>query len=384
MKKYCLIVLLLLSATSYSQSLDFLNHSINGRVEFLENVWIQNVKDPWITWQKLSSRVDFRWYPSDEISAHIGWRNMLHYGTLVSITPGYADLLNQDEGYFDLTFDVDKASSYALISNFDRFNFKYSSGNFGMQIGRQRINWGVNLVWTPNDIFNIFSIYEFDYIERPGCDAVRLEYFTGFASSMEFAWKIDKDEKVTWAGMYRFNELEYDFQVIGGMMKDDVVLGGAWSGYISDAGFNGEFSYFHPKNNFEDEQGILVFSAGGNYMFENGIYVHGAMLFNSNGTTEKAGMGSMFAAQDISAKNLTRAKYSIYGESYYMLTPLIKLQCAGILNPSDNSYYISPSVDISVSNDVQLLLIGQLFYGNDGTEFGDYGKLVFGQLKWNF
>ena len=56
-----------------------------------------------------------------------------------------------------------------------------------MRIGRQRINWGVNLAWNPNDLFNAYSLIDFDYQERSGVDAIRFQYYTGEMSSIEFA-----------------------------------------------------------------------------------------------------------------------------------------------------------------------------------------------------
>jgi len=41
-------------------------------------------------------------------------------------------------------------------------------------------------------------------------------------------------------------------------------------------------------------------------------------------------------------------------------------------------------VNISLTDNVDLMLMGQLFWGDDGTEFGDYGKFWYIRLKWSF
>ena len=38
----------------------------------------------------------------------------------------------------------------------------------------------MNLVWNPNDLFNAFSFVDFDYEERPGSDALRIQKYTGY------------------------------------------------------------------------------------------------------------------------------------------------------------------------------------------------------------
>jgi len=81
--------------------------------------------------------------------------------------PLFLDLFDYDPGYFDLTKVWADGKSYVFVSTFDRANIEYTKGNFEAMVGRQRVNWGINTVWTPNDIFNSFSYFDFDYEERP-------------------------------------------------------------------------------------------------------------------------------------------------------------------------------------------------------------------------
>ncbi len=90
---------------------------------------------------------------------------------------------------------------------------------FQVTLGRQRINWGQTFVWNPNDIFNAYSYFDFDYIERPGSDAVRLQYFPSSSSVAEFAVKVDDENDITAAGLYRFNKWGYDIQFLAGLCQ---------------------------------------------------------------------------------------------------------------------------------------------------------------------
>jgi hypothetical protein len=271
-----------------------------------------------------------------------------------------------------------------LLTSFDRLNVKYALDNWEFNLGRQRINWGIDFVWTPNDIFNSFSYFDFDYEERPGCDALKIEYYTGMASSLQVAASLNHDRKLTAAVMYRFNKREYDFQLMAGQMINDLVAGGGWSGDIAGGGFRGEFSYFRSFENFSDTTGQLVASIDGDYTLNNGLYLHASLLYNSTGTTGNAGGFNMLDMRNISVKNYTLARYSVFGEMAYPVTPLIRADLAAMYNPCDHSVFVGPSVDISLTDNIYLLLIAQLFYGADGTEFGDYGKFWYLRLKWNF
>ena len=102
-----------------------------------------------------------------------------------------------------------------------------------LTLGRQRINWGVNLAFNPNDLFNAYSLVDFDYQERPGADAVRFQYYTNELSSFETAIQFGKslDSSVI-AGLWKINKWEYDFQFLIANFYSDFVLGTAWAGNL--------------------------------------------------------------------------------------------------------------------------------------------------------
>ncbi|NOX18086.1 MAG: hypothetical protein GXO87_07375 [Chlorobi bacterium] len=355
-----------------------------GYLQNMQSVWAQKHSgETWIS-GGITNRFDFALYPNDNFTVNLGLRNLLDYGNIVRLTPGYSDFVSRDDGWIDLTKKWSDGNSYVFYSSIDRLNIFYSSDNVELQAGRQRINWGVNLVWTPNDIFNSSSYLNFDYVEKPGSDALRAQYYLGISSSLQFVYKLDAEKKVSAAAMFKFNEWDYDFQLFAGQMKDDIVFGGGWSGNLYDANFSGEITYFRDKDNFSDSVGVLVSSLGGTYSFENGFYLHGEFLFNSGGTTGKAGGILNLFTQPYDAKNLSPAKYSLFGELSYPVTPLIRADVSAIFNPSDKSFYVGPFVDISLSQSVYLLLAGQFFSGSEGTEWGDFGEFYFLRVKWSF
>jgi hypothetical protein len=378
-------VLIIFSINLHSQEKER-NWRLNGHLQTLQNLWVPPASSQWQTMTSINNRLDFRWYPGNSFSFHAGVRNNMNLGQMVQLYyPYYAELSTREEGFFDLTRLWVSDSSYYFYSNIDRLNVKWKKGKFEATAGRQRINWGINLVWTPNDIFNSFNYFDFDYVERPGCDAVLMEYFTGATSSVQFGFKMDADHEITSALMYRFNRWNYDFQAFGGVMTKDMVIGAGWSGDVKGAGFTGEMSYFHPYENFSDTSGIFEASVSANYTFKNSLFINGSYLYNSAGTKGPAGYGTVLSLYaDISAKNFTRAKHSIYAGVGYPVTPLIRADLAGILNPNDKSGFVGPSIDFSLSKNVSFLIIGQVFWGDEMTEFGDYGSLYYMRLKWNF
>ncbi len=361
-------------------------YTLNGYLEGMGTVWIQDFDRQWYTMSTITNRLDFRWYPHQNLDIHIGMRNIINFGQMVyEFYPHYHDVAVFDFGWADMTYSLVNDSSVFMFTNFDRANIRYNKGNFETIIGRQRINWGLNMVWNPNDIFNTYNYFDFNYIERPGCDAIRVQYYTGMVSSIDAGFKVDHRGKITGAAMYKFNHWNYDLQFLGGYMTGDVVLGTGWSGQIHGAGFSGELSYFHSAENFGDSTGEIVASIGFNYAFRNGLRLDFSTLLNTAGTTGPAGIGpALIVRREISAKTFSRARHTLFGSATYQVSPLILATLAGMWNPNDKSTFVGPSIEFSLTQNISLLGLAQIFIGNPGTEFGGYGSMYFLRLKWSF
>ena len=388
MKRGCIVALFFIIATLSGKSQQ--KFSMQGYVKSMQTLMAPEenelFEDDVFSDNLIHNRFNFRYYTSDKVTMALEVRNRFLYGEITKMIPDYGKVLDKDGGYLDLSKTIASGNGYVLHSMIDRAYVDYVDGNFQARVGRQRINWGINLVWNPNDIFNTMNYFDFDYEERPGTDAIKLQYYTGVASSAELVYEAAESwEKSAIAGMYRMNKWGYDWQVLGGYMKEDYVLGAGWSGHIDKAGFRGEATYFRNSNNFADTTGQLVASVSADYMFPSSFYLHGGMLYNSEGTTGNAGRGGMFLAnQDLSVKTLSPAKTSLFFQTSYQITPLLTGDMSAIVNPHDKSWFIMPKITYSLSNNISTLLTGQVFSGDNGTEFGGFGKIYYLRIKWSF
>ncbi|MCP5064382.1 MAG: hypothetical protein GY936_18225 [Ignavibacteriae bacterium] len=380
MKTIYISIFLLIYSISIAQS----KFELNGYLQNMQTVWAPNQVGSWFFQNSMSNRFNFTYYPSDNITVNASLRNIFDYGQFVSLIPNYNETATLDAGYFNFTKKITSNNSVILYSNIDRLNLLFSKENYEIQIGRQRVNLGMSMVWTPNDIFNSSSFLNFDYVEKSGSDAIRVQYYTGVASSVQLVTKLNHKEEISAAAIIKLNEWNYDFQFLTGIMEDDYVIGGGWAGQIKDIGFTGEFTYFRDKNNFQDTTGIVISTVGANYTFSNSLSLQAEFLYNSNGRTDKVVNTNNLFSLEYSAKNLSPAKYSLFGQIAYPITPLISGSLSSIFNPSDNSFFLNPSVEISLNEDVYLLTSGQFFFGDEFTEWGDYGQFYYLRLKWNF
>jgi hypothetical protein len=349
-----------------SQSSPFSGMRLTGYVKYMNTVSFDEFDSPWLTDNLLHNRLNFRWLLNDNLTLNAGMRNRVIYGDYVRLIPGYDVMISHDDGYLDfLTNNIWSNQSAILTTTFDRFYMEYRQNNLSVSLGRQRINWGQSFAWNPNDIFNVYSFFDFDYEERPGSDALRVRYYTGFASAAEFAMKIDGDNNITAAGMYRFNTRGYDFQVLGGIMGDtDYVAGGGWSGTISDMGFTGEVSYFHPQTNAADSSGVLLVNTGLNYMFPNSVLLNFEAIYNGYfDHIDLAGFTDIYF-MPLSVKTISFSKFSWFGQVAYPLHPLLNASLAMMYLPSlGDGYFVMPSLEYSASDNMDISVLGQRFSG---------------------
>ena len=383
--KKILVILLILFAGSQVKAQKAHMLTATGFVEYLNTTWAPEQTSRWTNLSGIYNRLDLHWYPAKSLKFSAGIRTNFNFGPMMAdFYPYYTDALVKDYGWLDMNFNLAKDTSYLLYTNIDRLYMKWTLQEFELTIGRQRINWGLNLIWNPNDIFNTYNYFDFDYVERPGSDAVLIQYYTSDLSSLQLAAKLDHNNQLTAALMYKFNVHNYDIQFLGGLMEEDMVLGIGWAGQIQSVGFTGEVSWFKNLDRFADTTGQLVASVSANYTFSNQLYVNGSFIYNSAGTTEPAGMGAFFLVGNMNPKTLTLSKFDMFGEVSYPVTPLIKADVSCIYNPNDNSVFAGPSLDFSLTENLDLFMMGQLFFGKQQAEFGDYGQMYYLRLKWSF
>ena len=376
-----IIIIFLVSTTNL---LSQFNYDINGYLQNMQTTWSPKTGKNTFLSNSINNRINFAIYYSEKLTIRSSIRNIFDYGQFVNTIPNYQASAVRDNGYLDLTKKILSGNSYILYSNIDRLNMTLTLDKLEIELGRQRINWGINPVWTPNDIFNSASFINFDYVEKPGSDALRMQYYFDYASSLELVGKINSYEDLTFASKFQISLWDYDFQFIGGISKYDYIFAGGWSGNISGAGFTGELTYFNDRNKARKHENILVSSIGSNYMFSNSLFIACEFLYNSSGKEGKSGFNNNIFDLDYSAKNLSPSKYSVFGQIQYPITPLINFSLAAIINPSDKSFFLSPATEFSLNEDVFLLITGQFFIGDNFTEWGEFGEFYFMRLKWNF
>jgi hypothetical protein len=361
------------------------------------------------------NRLNFAYYPNKEFTVIVEMRNRIFLGSSVKTIPNYEELIDNNNDFFDLSYNMVNNDQMVINLMFDRLYVQWVKNNWEVKLGRQRINWGVNLAWNPNDWFNAYSFFDFDYEERAGSDAVRATYYTGVASSIEVAAKIaDSPDNFVAASMYKTNKSNYDIQFLGGLAQGDLALGTGWAGNLGQASFKGELSYFIPviettaNTNFltnpingdyildgnanrikESDRypSMLLGAISIDYSFANSLYVNGSVMYSTIGSFDANLFGISLEQQfgGFTVRDLSPYPWSSFVQATYQISPLLFAGGAVMLYPGTNNFFINPFLTYSLVQNLDIDLVAQVFYGdNQNGSYDAISKSLFVRTKWSF
>lgn len=341
--------------------------TVKGYLSNMQSAAFEDIKEDWINDNLLHNRLNFRFYTGSSVTFALEVRNRLFTGDMVRENPDYSDLMGSDMGWIDMTWNIVNEHTLLFNTTIDRLWFDLSGNNYQVRIGRQRINWGQTFVWNPNDIFNAYSYFDFDYAERPGSDAVRLQLYPSFSSTVELAVKVNSDDDITAAGLFRFNRWGYDIQFLGGYVNsEDLVAGAGWSGAFGSTSFRGEISWFQPVENFSDTTGTGLFTIGLDRSFMSNSMIQLQVMYCNN-PVDYTDFASFYTGS-LSAKDLAFSEFSLFAGATIPATPLFNIGVSGIYYPELKGFFAGPTIDLSLAGNVDFSFFWQYFNAELGAE----------------
>ncbi len=331
---------------------------------------------------RLQNRLNVRWDASPNLTFNWQMRTRLFAGDPVREFPQYAEVIDTDDGIVDLSWMAIQRDSWLLHHVPDRLYAEWQADDWDIRVGRQRVNWGVNMITNPNDIFNIYSLYDFDYPERPGSDAIRIQRHLDFTSRIELAVSPGRRSRDSVAALlYAFDFNGYDMQVIAGYYREGFTAGAGWAGNLRGAGIKGEIMYYADIDSGEEGRDTNFIAAlSVDYMFENSLFVVAEVLYNRAGGREDFTL----LAEQLRPDNPSFSTYQATTQFTYPIHPLLDGSLAAIWYPDESALFLSPSLTWSVTQDLDFRILGQFFAGGSGSVFADAGTLVTASLTYNF
>jgi len=305
-------------------------------------------------------RLNFRMDINEKFTVYAGMRNRIFAGNITGANPFLGEQLKSiSDDLLPLSVLWHERPNYAFHSTLDRLYTEWNTGKWNIRVGRQRVNWGKNMAFNPNDLFNVYNFLDFDYEERPGSDAVRIQYYTGFASGIDVVAKGGKNkEEIGLGARWFFNTNEYDIQLIGGLSFGDLALGAGWSGYIKNMGWKGELTWFSPAWDAERKQAFSA-TTGIDHSLGKGWLMYVSYLYNSD--VPEVNPSLLDPNRLLTARSIFPFKHNTLTQFSYSITPLVTASAAMIYSANENHPIIlNPGFQISMAENWDLDLIGQV------------------------
>ncbi len=394
LNKYFLICLLFLGDISWSQTNKesfWKDHfDFKGYVKYMPSVFLIHTPQVVSLQNNLfHNRLELSSFISEVVTVKLDVRNRFFFGEYVKSFPNFGQFIKQSNrsanGYDDyLSWLVLDSEQAVIHSTIDRFYVHFSKGKWDITLGRQRINWGINTIWNPNDIFNTYSFTDFDYEERPGSDALRVQYATGPTGSIEFAARLFTDiDYISMGSIWRFNKWNTDFQVISGVLHQDIVLGLGWSTYFGNNGCKGEMSYFINYTDTANSRHQFVGTLSWDYMLDNNGLVSVGFLYNHLGVTSLSS-SSIFAIQP-TARMLYPYRYTLLVGYMQPIKEIISLSINALYSPGEShSLFVSPSFQYLINENWDISFVSQIALGMENNEFKSPLQVFFLRFKLSF
>jgi len=374
--------------------LSFLVINLYAQEEEKKDVWNVNgyIKElPYISFDRnfanvyatniIHNRFNVKWTPNAKFSGASEFRTRLFWGDDVRATPNFSEQMRNRNEQVDASITWFESENAAMITNIERFWLEYKTTRMAVRAGRQRINWGIATTWNPNDIFNAYNFLDFDYEERPGSDAVKLQYFINDLSNVDMAVSPSfSNGNTVGAARYFFNKNNYDWQFNAGWYHTDFTVGAGWAGSIGEAGFKGEMQYFTSGNSSSSQFNAVV---EGDYMFSRGWYLNGSFLWNNQGLTEPVADWTTVSF-NLSPRNLMPTAYNVLLSTTKEITPLLSGSLGVVYTPGTHIMIVLPSFQYNVSDRWDINLVWQSFYADMNDSFQAVTHRIFLRAKWSF
>lgn len=335
----------------------------------------------------LHQRFNIEYRPSSQLRFAAALRNRFYTGDSLRID-GFAQQVGSDGGVVDLTTNWLERGDLLATSTLDRFYVDWQSNQYRVRFGRHRINWGMATRWNPNDLFNSYSVYDLDYEERAGSDALLISRSLGFASRLELVWAVrdplSQGNEHSVAARYLFNVNPYDLQLIVGDIDDNYVLGCGFAGSVAGAGLRGEMSCFIPQDDGDGDNHSVVATLESDYSWHGrrNVLTAASLLYLSDPADEL--VTNAFYLQPNSARDLSFSRWTASVDLSFDIT-LLSRQLVGVSYYDDDSFYFVTTNAISLSDNFELQLVLQHFTGAASSRFGQQpNSLVYARLRWSF
>jgi hypothetical protein len=292
--------------------------------------------------------------------------------------------IEDDRRFMDLTKTIDEDDDYILYHRLDRLALTLLPSWGVVRIGRQAVTWGNGLLFNPMDLFNPFAPTDIERDYKVGDDMVFTQFSANEIGDVQFLvvprrnpsnGEIESDQSSA-GGKLHFPYGTSEFDVMMGTHYKDTVAGFGGTGYLWDAAWRFDVTWTQLDENSRKD-GYLSLVVNMDYSWGwwgKNFYGFVESYYNGLGDDE---YGEAFTDPGISER-LDRGELFTLGRIYLAghvqieLHPLLNVFFTVINNLEDPSGIFQPYATWDITQDIQITLGGNIFYGGTGTEYGGF------------
>lgn len=287
-----------------------------------------------------------------------------------------------DRRLVDLTSVISENDDLILYHRIDRLALTLKPSWGVVRVGRQAVTWGNGLLFNPMDLFNPFSPTDIERDYKIGDDMVSVQAPLGGSGNLQFLYVPRRNpdthhlswESSSLAAKYHFAAGGTEFDLMAARHYRDYLLGLGSVGYLGDAAWRIDLTWTVLDSGGPSSD-YLSLVANMDYSWtwlEKNFY--GLVEFYYSGIGEDDYRAALLNPDIV--ERLDRGELYTLGRTYLGASvtmevhPLVNIILSAITNLHDPSGVLQPRVTYDLTQNMQLIAGGSIFWGSPGSEFG--------------
>jgi hypothetical protein len=315
-------------------------------------------------------RLKYQASPSDKVTVNVAVDFFTFHGIMTSPLGTYENGTSGTAGYESKNAKIDLDRAYVDLY------FK----KFDISVGKQRVAMGVSYLWAPLDIFNRVNMLE-PKEEKPGANAFKIYVPLGKASSLTAVFSPEDEFRTSKSGFRAQTQLFGVDAALTLMRAGDTqtsiygidLRGENFIGWWMEAGY-----FVSPEKT--DKKIVLGFDY--TFPIKTGIYWLNEFYYDSGGEKDSSNYNFDLL---YSGDRFTLGRKFFFSMLRYSFSDFVSASLSYIGNLGDGSYYIYPTIQYDLSQNV---LISSGLYIPLGSKDGEFNRsdrnIFFVWLKVNF
>ncbi|NIM91580.1 MAG: hypothetical protein GTO17_11605 [Candidatus Aminicenantes bacterium] len=268
----------------------------------------------------------------------------------------------------------------------DNAYLKIAFKPFDLIVGKQQISLGTGYVWNPTDVFNVKDYLDPTY-EQPGHNAIRLDVPLGTSYTLTTLFSPDENWEdsakmiqlkgrisrfdfsfIAIEKVWRFHDYtEFDSESMNFLELPEKrqLLGFSTAGELLGLGVWAEYAY----NKMETTKNFYELVLGTDYTFDFQTYVMIEYYRNTLGKTQYDDYTLNDWMRLMATEQKAISRDQVYVFVQHPVTDLLSAGISSIYNISDSSLALVPTLNYSLSDNVDIFAYLNLNFGAEGKAF---------------